>query len=122
MKGSFGMLDKKQNSLYLKLLNDANINIHDVERKSLLYIISHNEDLFKKRNYIYNFKENNINFNSLNSQNVDLCTSSKALVRLGFNLYNGYTDKYTNPLNIMACLDSKNYIIAKRAIDLRFSI
>lgn len=104
---------------YLKLLEKANIHVDDIERKSLFYIISGNDDLFEKKNSIYDFKNKWIDFNCLDSDIVDFCSSSKALIRLGFNLYNGYIDDYTNPLTIMSVLDSSNYEIAKKAIDIR---
>lgn len=106
---------------YLRIVKSANMHTDDVERKALFYIIAGNEDLFTKKNSIYDFKENSICLDILNSTDVDFCSSSKALVRLGFNLYNGYTDNYTSPLSILNNLDSKNYTIADSAINIRFN-
>lgn len=115
-------LNSLHESNYKKLAKKASLNIHDVERKSLFYIIAGNKDLFSKSSNIYNFNENCINFNSLNKSKTDFCSSSKALIRLGFNLFNGYTDKYTNPLFLLGCLDQDNYKIATNAIHIRFCV
>jgi hypothetical protein len=42
------------------------------------------------------------------------------LVRLAFNLYNGYEDEYTLPRDLLGNLDSKNHFVALHAMDLRF--
>jgi hypothetical protein len=93
---------------------------HDWERIVLFYIISGNEDLYVKKKAIYDFFDNKIMPECLMTDKVDLCSSSKALIRLGFNLYNGYIDSYTNPLFLLYGLDSKNLFIAYQAILLRF--
>jgi len=106
---------------YLQLIQESQIHEHDIERKSLFYIISGDKDLFEKKKYIYNFYDNCIKTNCLNSTDVDFCSSSKGLIRLGFNLYNGYTDDFTNPLWILCGLDSRNFAIAIHAINIRFN-
>jgi len=45
-----------------------------------------------------------------------------AMIRLGFNLYNGYRDDYTTPLDMFGCLDERNRFWADNAIRLRFNI
>ncbi len=105
---------------YLKLIQEASIHELDTERKALFYIISGDEDLFRKRNYIYDFYDSCIKPDCLNSYEIDFCSSSKSLIRLGFNLYNGYTDDFTTPLWILSGLDSKNFAIAAYAIQMRF--
>ena len=102
------------------LIKKANIHKDDIERKTLFYIISGNNDLSIKQDFIYDFNENFINLDTLNSKDIDFCSSSKSLIRLGFNLYNGYSDDYTNPLCLLQNLDSKNYILANNAINMRF--
>ncbi|MPM48958.1 hypothetical protein SDC9_95685 [bioreactor metagenome] len=47
-------------------------------------------------------------------------SSAKALVRLAFNLFNSYEDKYTTPIDIFYSLDDKNYSLAMNSIDIRF--
>jgi hypothetical protein len=108
-------------SRYVKMLAIANVHKHDQERKALFYILSGNDDLYKKIKEIYDFFENSINIQCLESEKVDFCSSSKALIRLGFNLYNGYFDYHMNPLYLLYCLDSKNLFIAFQAILLRFN-
>ncbi|MBN4074800.1 hypothetical protein JYT99_02595 [bacterium AH-315-E09] len=106
--------------IYLEKLDQMHPN--DTDRQPLFFIISGNDDLFAKRNHIYDFKDNSINLDCLDSEKVDFSSSSKALIRLGFNLYGGYTDKYTSPVEIFCKLDENNHHIAKSAIDIKFGI
>jgi hypothetical protein len=94
----------------------------DKERQALFCIIESNNYLYNKRNHIYDFKENWINTECLNNKNIDFCTSSKALIRLGFNLYNGYKDEYILPRDILYCLDEDNYNLAIFGADIRFGM
>ncbi len=105
---------------YIKLITKAAVNEFDWERHALFYIISGNEDLYLKKRFIYDFFENSILPDCLESKEVDFCTSSKALIRLAFNLYNSYSDYYTNPLFLLGVLDTNNFVIAYQAILLRF--
>jgi hypothetical protein len=92
----------------------------DNERISLFYIISGNEDLFRKKHVLYDFFNNRLIFKSFDSTDTDFCSSSKSLIRLALNLFNGYLDNLTSPLHILASLGSDNYILAINAIKLRF--
>lgn len=94
----------------------------DAERMTLFYIIGGNEDLFTKRKHIYDFKNHEINPEVLNNGEVDLCSSSKALVRLAYNLFNGYEDRYTTPRDLFYNLDRKNFLVAKGGMDMRFNL
>jgi len=106
---------------YLNLIQNTRIHEHDLERISLFYIISGNDDLFRKKNYIYDFCENCIRIECLGSGEVDFSSSSRNLLRIGFNLYNGYMDERMNPLCMLASLDAINLILLMNAICLRFN-
>lgn len=104
------------------LIEEDETSSYDKERLSLFYILSGNSDLFSKKNYIYDFEEHCISIDCLYSNKVDFSTSAKALIRLGFNLYNGYSDDRSNPMDIFYSLDSSNYNLAMGAIDIRLGI
>jgi hypothetical protein len=106
---------------YIYLTQNSHIHKDDLERKSLFYIISGNDDLFRKKNYIYDFHENSIKIECLSSTEVDFSSSSKNLIRIGFNLYNGYTDERMNLLWMLASLDAVNLNLLFNAIYLRFT-
>ncbi|MFT9495046.1 DUF6075 family protein [Anaerosolibacter sp.] len=97
-------------------------HISDRERFALFYIIGGNEDLFQKRSHLYDFKNHEINPDVLTNGEVDLCSSSKALVRLAYNLYNGFEDNLTTPYDLFRSLDTANFLVAKGAIELRFGM
>jgi len=90
----------------------------DLERLSMFYILSSNEDLSSKINYIYDFEERSIRADCLEDENVDFCSSSRKLIRLAFNLYNGFS---ADILNTFAGLDDDNFEIALNAIKIRFN-
>ncbi|GAU79583.1 DUF6075 family protein [Fusibacter sp. 3D3] len=95
-------------------------HVNDRERFALFYILGGNEDLFLKRSHVYDFKLHEINPDVLTNAEVDFCSSSKALIRLAYNLYNGHEDSFISPHDLFRTLDSRNYLIAKGAIDMRF--
>ncbi len=113
-------INNSHKSRYIEMLATADVHKYDQERKALFYIISGNDDLYLKKKEIYNFFENSIITECLESDKVDFCSSSKALLRLGFNLYNGYYNYHMDPLFLLCGLDSKNLFIAFQAILLRF--
>ncbi|KLE14420.1 DUF6075 family protein [Clostridium sp. C8] len=113
-------LNKENAVNFNELIQKDNTHPRDTERYSLFYIIAGNEDLFRKRKFLYDFESNGIKANCLDDGNVDLSSSAKALVRLAFNLFNSYEDKYTTPIDIFYSLDDKNYSLAMNSIDIRF--
>jgi hypothetical protein len=105
---------------YRQLLKLSNLHPCDREKKSLFYVLSGNSDLFTKKNYFYDFNKNYLIFTTFEKSNLDLCSSSKALLRLALNLFNGYCDELTNPLNLFFSLGNQNYNLAVNAILIRF--
>lgn len=104
---------------FAKMAHQDDMFPYDVERASLFFIITGNDDLYKKRNHIYNMKEHGICL-CLEHQDVDFSSSGRALIRLGFNLYNGWTDSLTTPISILCCLDNQNLLLVEIALKIRF--
>lgn len=103
---------------YNELIVKANVHNSDLERKSLFWILANNPDLYSKINYIYDFEDNSIKLECLEEATVDFPSSSVRLIRLAFNLYNGY------PADVSDCLfvlDDENFEIAIKAIRIRFN-
>ncbi|MDR0286137.1 MAG: DUF6075 family protein [Clostridiales bacterium] len=113
-------IDNSHKNRYSKLITVSGVHEYDSERQSLFYIISGNDDLFQKKKYIYDFYENFIIKDCLLPYNsIDFCSSSKSLIRLGFNLFNGYWEYFDSPLELFGLLDHKNLFIACNALLLR---
>jgi len=105
---------------YLRLIVEDGMSFDDMERASLFYIIAGNEDLYKKRRYIYYPIEHCIR--SCPWQNgIDFSSGMRSLIRLGYNLYNGWTDEYTTPINLFGNLDEQNQKLAQNALLIRFN-
>jgi len=107
--------------MYQKILEKAKVTEGDLERKSLFYILANNNDLYYKINAIYDFKGGFIRPECLEEGTVDFCGSSRSLVKLAFNLFNGYQTENDDPLNILYNLDEENFEIALKAIRIRFN-
>ncbi|OFV71541.1 DUF6075 family protein [Acetobacterium wieringae] len=105
------------NSNFEILIKRDQTHPEDIERIALFIIIAGNEDLFVKARNIYDFEDHSIIPEVLDSENVDFCGSSRALVKLGYNLFNGF------PADIMETfrrLDDDNFALAMSAIKKRF--
>jgi len=101
------------------LLKKDQTHVADKERTSLFLIISGNDDLYRKAEHIYDFKNHWIKDECLTSSKVDFSSGSKALIRLGFNLYNGYSP--ADIRDIFSVLDQENIELALEAIEYRFN-
>ena len=112
-------LSSKHMENYIDLVMEDQMHKGDMERASLFYIISGNDDLYRKRRFIYDPKDHSIK-RCLDNRKVDFSSSMKALIRLGFNLYNGWSDKYTTPMDLLGSLDNNKKKLARNAIQIRF--
>lgn len=88
----------------------------DIERESLFFIIAGSEELWNLQNQIYDFEDHSIKPEVLES---GICSSSKTLIKIGFNLYNNYpTDSV---LDSFEGLDQYNFELVMHAIRLRLN-
>jgi len=110
-------MGKGHRERFLRLMADDGTARGDTERISLFYIISGNEGLYSRRKDIYDFDRHM----ARHCMGAGLSSSMSALLRLGLNLYNGYRDGQTAPLELFWNLDSGSRLLAYRAIRLRFN-
>lgn len=101
-----------------ELLNKDQTSAFDVERRALFTIFS-NDDLFSKVHHLYDFSEHSIKPESLENGDVDLSNSSLKLVKLAYNLFNGYYK--ADVLETFAGLDEYNFDLCIQAIKIRFN-
>ena len=113
-------LNKDHENKLMDLIQKDGTHPKDVERISLFYVLSGNTDLYAKSRYIYDFMNHQIVPDCLHDGDVDFCSSSRALIRLGYNLYNGFQDDQTSPIHLLSGLDPDNYLLATGSIDIRF--
>jgi len=104
---------------YLQMVIEDGMYPGDTERASLFYIISGNDDLYKKRGFVYDMEGRRI-ADCLDNHDVDFSSGMRALVRLGFNLYNGWSDGHTTPMDLFGALDERNRMLAEKAMAIRF--
>jgi len=113
-------LNTEHENKLMELIQRDGTHPTDKERISLFYILSGNDDLYAKSRSIYDFNQHQIIPDCLNGRSVDLCSSSRALIRLGYNLYNSYQDSDTTPISILSDLDEDNYFLATESLGVRF--
>ena len=85
-----------------------------------LFLIFSNDDLFGKVTHLYDFNEHSIKPESLENGDVDLSSSSRKLVKVAYNLYNGHYE--ADVLDTFAGLDDQNANLDIQAIKIRFNL
>ncbi len=112
------MVKDKQDIRYQQLLERSGATPGDLERRALFHIIAGNDDLYSKVESIYDFEGNFIKDECLDGD-VDFCSSSRKLLKLGYNLYNGYD---ASVIEVFSGFDDNNARLAIEAIKIRFDI
>lgn len=112
------MIMEKQNLRMKQLLERSDAYTGDLERKALFHILVGNDDLYEKVNSIYDFEENSIKVDCLDGD-VDFASSSRKLIKLGYNLFNGFE---VSVVEVFDGLDEENKRLALEAIRIRFDI
>lgn len=113
-------LDIEHKDKLISMLHDDGTHLGDSEPMSLFYIISGNFDLYNKRRFIYNNKTHGI-YPDFEESDVDFSSGIKSLVKLGYNLYNGWSDDSTTPIKLLGSLDEDNLKLADMAMKIRFN-
>ena len=116
-------LNSEHEEKYKILIRKSGIDYEDRERKALFYIIAGNMDLYKQADKIYDFKEQQLNCikdGQVDFSNIYTSSSSKALLRLGIQLYNSGDDITVS--EAFKYLDADNAQIALNAIKIRYKI
>jgi len=115
-------LSSEHEETYKTYLSLSGCHPEDRERKAFFFLLAGNKDLQSKGiNRIYDFKENRLKFSPGEMpKGMDLCSSSRAILKLACNLYNSsyeslsVSDTFSN-------LDKNNYSLVMQAIEIRFS-
>lgn len=114
-------LSKEHERRFQDLIAEDHTSVFDKERQSLFYILAGNRDLYEKRRFVYDNQEHCIIPRlRQKGKRVDLSSGAKALVHLGFNLYNGRNQKDVSVCDIFGSLDEENRKLAWNAIQIRF--
>lgn len=109
--------DSETNERFNKLIEKDGTRSNDVERIALFYIFSRNYELYTKVNSLYDFNTHWIKDDCF--EKVDFSSGAKKMGQLAFNLYNN--SPTPSLLEMFANLDSKNYNLAMKAINIRFN-
>ncbi|MFY4781553.1 DUF6075 family protein [Campylobacter jejuni] len=111
-------LNNQHRQNYFDLLARDNTSDGDIERQALFFIIAGESRLIEMVNRIYDFKERWIKPEVF--QEGFITSGYRALIALGFNLYNGYDESKSSVLDVFSSLDAEGKRLAMLAIALRF--
>ncbi|WP_186430907.1 DUF6075 family protein [Clostridium sp. BSD9I1] len=110
-------LNKVHEERFLECISKDRTCTGDVERYALFYILTGSNDIWWKGiDKYYDFKEHGIK-SPRSLGKLCLCNSSLYLVKLAYNLYNGY--KSETVLETFSSLDKENTRLALNAIKIR---
>ncbi|MEK4654401.1 DUF6075 family protein [Niallia sp. FSL W8-0954] len=98
------------------LLQKDGTHPNDIERKALFYILAGYEEITNQVDLFYDFQDRMIRIED--DEIATLSSSGKALVQLGYNLYNNYP--CGTVLELFRNLDMLNVELAINAINIRF--
>lgn len=116
-------LNEEHESKYKILIKKSGMIHEDKERMALFYIIAGNMDLYKQAYKVYDFQEQQLNcmkYGQVNLENIYTSSSSKALLLLAIQLYNGGSNITVS--ETFKYLDSDTAQIALNAIKIRYKI
>ncbi|UZT06175.1 DUF6075 family protein [Clostridium sp. LQ25] len=117
-------LNEEHEERYKVLIKKLGLNYEDRERKALFYLVAGNLDLYKQLDKIYDFKNQQLccltEDGQLDFSNIYTSSSSKALLRLGIQLYNSGDDITVS--ETFRYLDADTAQIALNAIKIRYKI
>lgn len=118
--------DEHKKNFWTITNEDKNFSNNDIERTALFFIIAGSDELFLHRHDLYDFRERGIKIN-VNEDGPEIqaepwhTSGTKALIRLAYNLYNGFDDGNCTPTKLLSSLDIENFSLALRAIQMRFN-
>lgn len=107
---------------YHHFISKDGCHFADLERGALFYVFAGNDGLTDQIEKLYDFKKRCILPDVKEVDELPLSSGEKALVRLAYNLFNGYTDMRCDLDSIMFSLDCNNRKLAIQAIEQRFEI
>lgn len=111
-------LNQNHKNRFFEIINEDGTDLNDLNRKSLFYIISGNDELFNNRHYIYDFNKRWIVPDNLGQ--VSFSKISLALIELAYNLYNNFSSGSIS--NIFEVLDKDNFKLAVEGLKVRFNM
>ena len=114
-------LDPNHHLRFSILVDRDRTKENDIERRAMFYLFSGVSELYDKVNHLYDFDRQWILPEVLEDEStVDLTSSMRTLVKLAYNLYNGYPSDTV--LDTFSALDKNNRHVAIEAIAYRFHL
>ena len=120
-------LNNEHKERFNKCIEQDGTYEYDFERKSLFYILTGNDDLYRRIEDIYDFDDKSINLDFILKKGHELSSACRKMLSLGLNLYNNF--KYIDfdlsdysTLELFSGLDKYNFKLCIRALRIRFDM
>ena len=120
-------LNNEHKERFNKCIEQDGTYEYDFERKSLFYILTGNDDLYRRIEDIYDFYDKSINLDFILKKGHELSSACRKMLSLGLNLYNNF--KYIDfdlsdysTLELFSGLDKYNFELCIRALRIRFDM
>ena len=120
-------LNNEHKERFNKCIEQDRTYEYDFERKSLFYILTGNDDLYRRIEDIYDFDDRSINLDVILNKSHELSSAARKMLSLGLNLYNNF--KYIDfdlsdysTLELFSGLDKYNFELCIRALRIRFDM
>jgi len=119
-------LNKEHEERFNELMKKGRISPVDLERKIAMYILSGNDNLYSKSSKLYDFKENQFDFDLEENEDgereiiwkVGMSSSEERLCLLAFSLYAG--SNKVGVVELFRVLDKNNARLALNALEIAY--
>lgn len=107
-------VDQNHKNKFFKLIKEGHVLQYDVERQSLFYILSANQELWDHIHDIYDFEEHDIKSDALDK--LSLSSPARSMLKLGYKLFNGACKEYNDVSHVFSKLDIENFEVCMYAV------
>jgi hypothetical protein len=103
---------------FTDLIKRDKVQIFDVERQAVFYILSANEELYNKIQSIYNFEKHDIQPDILNK--ISLSSVASQMLQLGYSLLSGTCKNYNDVNYLFSDFDIQPFEVCVYALRIFF--
>ena len=114
-------LDPNHHLRFSILVDRDRTKENDIERRVMFFLFAGYSELYEKVNHLYDFDRQLILPEVLEDEStVDLTSSMRTIVKLAYNLYNGFSSE--SFLDTFTVLDGEKRFLVMSAIKYRFHL
>ncbi|MBZ9684983.1 DUF6075 family protein [Clostridium estertheticum] len=109
--------DTEHEQSFLEFIASDNVEVNDVERLSLFYLLALNKDTRRSINSLYNFEGRHIEPEALDRGWQT--SSSRKVTKLAFNLFNNFNDREYDDFSPLELFSTSDALYMSEALKIR---